>query len=315
MSEHLDAFERARLAAAEKTIRRGLKTFVAVGEALLTIRDARLYRGTHDSFDAYCRARWGLSATHGNRLIQAAEVVALLPPIGAVPETESQARELAPLLDRPGLMRRSWAAVVHRTGGKPTAKDVREVVHETIQSPVRPDAAPEAPDRAGGDALAPARGEARTAGASPSKPPAAAQAGEGGGPAERGQAPGRSASGAPADADREPRAGAPTDPRPEPQPVSPSRGPESGGTGAPSTRSLVEGAVGASPSAAPVAEGEGAWVEPLLTRAEVHDALTDKASPLFLPDFGCRLALVHAAAGAPLDRAVTGAFRQSLGVA
>jgi hypothetical protein len=316
VNEHLDAFERARLASAEKTIRRGLKTFVQVGEALLTIRDARLYRDTHDTFEAYCRAKWGLSKTHGNRLITAAQIVHELAPTGAVPTSERQVRELVPLLDEPGRMRRAWAAVVHRTGGKPTAKAVREVVTETIQTPAGP-GSPPAPGPAGRGAPAVARGEARTAGDTPTRPPAAAQAGEGDGPA--GGRAGRSVPGAPAKADREPHAGAPNPTQPDPQPVSPARGPESGGPGAPSSSSQVEGADGASPSAppvaAPVAEGEDAWPEPILTGAEVHEALTDETSPLYLNDFGCRLALVHAAGGAPLDRAVVGAFRQSLGVA
>ena len=43
-----------RLAELELVIERGLKTFVEVGAALLGIRDGRLYRETHATFEDYC---------------------------------------------------------------------------------------------------------------------------------------------------------------------------------------------------------------------------------------------------------------------
>ena len=44
----------------EAVIERGLRTFVEVGEALLRIRDERLYRETHGTFEDYCRERWAM---------------------------------------------------------------------------------------------------------------------------------------------------------------------------------------------------------------------------------------------------------------
>src|SRR5205085_11115946 len=38
----------------EDTLRTGLQTFFEVGSALLTIRQGRLYRMTHDTFEEYC---------------------------------------------------------------------------------------------------------------------------------------------------------------------------------------------------------------------------------------------------------------------
>ena len=45
--------EGERLAQCEATIRRGLHTFVEVGQALAEIRDSRLYRATHETFATY----------------------------------------------------------------------------------------------------------------------------------------------------------------------------------------------------------------------------------------------------------------------
>lgn len=78
----------------------------ARGLVLLTIRDNRLYRATHNTFEDYCEQRWGLSGRRANQLIGAYEVTEELGTM--VPKTpeiqapnERQARELAPLRDQP----------------------------------------------------------------------------------------------------------------------------------------------------------------------------------------------------------------------
>ena len=70
------------------------------GRALMEIRDERLYREQYATFEDYCQQRWGMSRSYAHRQIEAAQVISLLP-IGNKPKSESQARELAPLLDRP----------------------------------------------------------------------------------------------------------------------------------------------------------------------------------------------------------------------
>ena len=112
----------------EAIIDRGLQTFVAVGEALMEIRTWGLYRETHRSFDAYCRERWGWSKTHANRHIQAAEIGAILTPIGVILPNEAVARELAPLLDEPERVREVWVKVQEEHGPAPSAVQVRAVV-------------------------------------------------------------------------------------------------------------------------------------------------------------------------------------------
>lgn len=66
-----------------------------VGKALSIIRDKRLYRDSHSSFEDYCQDRWGISKRHSNRLIQAEKVIDNLGPMGPTqPLSERQAREL-----------------------------------------------------------------------------------------------------------------------------------------------------------------------------------------------------------------------------
>lgn len=125
-------FASADLAACEGVIERGLATFVEVGEALLRIRDGRLYRGAHGSFEEYCRDRWDMDRVHAHRHIQAAEITDVLSKdnIAPAPPNLRVARELAPLRSEPEQLREAWADAVEQHGPKPTAKQVREIVTE-----------------------------------------------------------------------------------------------------------------------------------------------------------------------------------------
>ncbi len=76
----------------ETILRTGLKTFLEVGSALLTIRENRLYRGTHETFESYCNEYWGISRTYAWRVIGAAERVKLLPENYPKPNSEFQMR-------------------------------------------------------------------------------------------------------------------------------------------------------------------------------------------------------------------------------
>lgn len=121
--------EANRLAELETVIARGLATFVDVGNALLAIRDARLYRGTHDTFEDYCRERWGMSRIHAHRLIEAAEVSENLLPMGNMPTNERQIRPLAKL--EPEQQREVWQRVIETApSGRVTAAHVQAVVDE-----------------------------------------------------------------------------------------------------------------------------------------------------------------------------------------
>jgi len=117
--------EAARLAELEAVVESGLQTFVAVGQALMEIRDARLYRESHETFEVYCRDRWGWTARRSNQLIAAAEVGNMLPVANA-----RQAAELAPLRDEPERMRDAWQEA--SSNGEPTALKVREAVQRVL---------------------------------------------------------------------------------------------------------------------------------------------------------------------------------------
>lgn len=129
----LTVTESDRLAECEATIERGFQTFAEVGTALLEIRDARLYRSEFGTFEDYCRERWNMSARHATRTIDAAQVIATIGPIGPIPTTESQARELV------GLPAETAAAVMtaamDATDGKPTAAAIREAREEIAPKP------------------------------------------------------------------------------------------------------------------------------------------------------------------------------------
>lgn len=98
------------LAENEFVIERGQQTFIEVGNALMEIREQRQYRGAgFTDFDTYCRERWGWSKRHANRIVESAEVVMQLGPIGPTPQAESQARPLAPLRSNPAALREAWS--------------------------------------------------------------------------------------------------------------------------------------------------------------------------------------------------------------
>jgi hypothetical protein len=131
MTGELTKTETASLADCEQIIERGMATFIDVGRALLQIRDKRLYRGAHASFEAYCKERWDFDQSYGHRMANSAKVVEVLEhsPIGKshLPTCEAQVRPLTAL--EPSEVPDVWREVVDRAGKERiTAKLVDEVV-------------------------------------------------------------------------------------------------------------------------------------------------------------------------------------------
>lgn len=115
--------------ALEGKIESGLQTFVDVGEALMEIRDSKLYRVEHDTFEDYCKDKWHFTKTQANRLIGASIVAENLAPTGVKIPTERQARPLTklPAEQQPA----AWSKAVEIAGGEqPTAKQVDQAVKE-----------------------------------------------------------------------------------------------------------------------------------------------------------------------------------------
>lgn len=116
-----------RLIILEGVIERGLETFVDVGLALTEIRNNRLYKETHGTFEDYCRERWGWNRSYAYRQIAAAETASLLSPMGDKPESERVARPLTRL--EPEQQREAWEEAVRESpDGKPTAAIVEKTV-------------------------------------------------------------------------------------------------------------------------------------------------------------------------------------------
>jgi hypothetical protein len=145
MSEVISIDESRRLMELERRIQRGLDTFMEVGEALLEIRESRLYRIEHGTFEEYCRTKWGMSKSRATQLVTAAAVVDCIEkniatgssnPLSTIvdkgqerikPKTESQARPLTKL--PPEAQPVAWERAVDLADGKqPTAKLVEQVV-------------------------------------------------------------------------------------------------------------------------------------------------------------------------------------------
>ncbi len=132
----LTTWENGRLAHLEGIIEAGLQTFYDVGGALMEIREGRLYRQTHRSFEAYTKERWGMGKSRAHQLIEAASTVAAISGpvvegepstmVDTLPTNERQVRALSGLPDQ--AKREVWAEAVHAApDSKPTARLVKEI--------------------------------------------------------------------------------------------------------------------------------------------------------------------------------------------
>jgi hypothetical protein len=114
--------EEAQLATFEERIHQGLASFIEVGEALSAIREHRLYRETHSTFEDYCREKWGMSRSNAFKIMSeaaAAQSVDNCPQIN-----RGQARELARV--EPEQRQAVVEKAIQATGGKLTAAAIKE---------------------------------------------------------------------------------------------------------------------------------------------------------------------------------------------
>jgi hypothetical protein len=141
--ELTEAEERDRLLLERKVER----AFFEAGKALTELRDRRLYRSTHKTFEEYCRDRFAHSRQQSNYLIAAAGVYENLTTIGCqnvenqnlttngtqiLPTSERQVRPLTKL--EPQQQHEVWQAAVEEAGGKvPTGRIVKDVVQRIIE--------------------------------------------------------------------------------------------------------------------------------------------------------------------------------------
>ncbi len=139
LSEHDREFLNER----EGVIRAGLRNFLDVGRALRDIRDHRdggLWKAKYGTFDNYCKARWDIQRQHAHRLVDAADVVGQMSPIGGnapIPTHERQVRPLCQLA-RPEDRAKAWAEAVENHGPSPRGRDVHAVVHRMLDDGAEP---------------------------------------------------------------------------------------------------------------------------------------------------------------------------------
>ena len=148
----LTTSERRKLEHYEQDIEEGMGAFMRTGRALLAIREGKLYRGKHETFEDYCRLRWSMGRNYANKIIDATEAaddvseVEVTAEDGSrlgtiVPKTESVARELTKVDSIP---QRAdvWAkavstAPVNKETGEPkvTAAHVAKTRRELLEEP------------------------------------------------------------------------------------------------------------------------------------------------------------------------------------
>ncbi|MBD2536739.1 hypothetical protein H6G97_48845 [Nostoc flagelliforme FACHB-838] len=129
------------------------RAFFEAGKALAELRDRRLYRSTHSTFEDYCKDRFGFERRHPYRLIEAAGVVDNLikmcpnwtqnqieddpatvhsDQLQILPTSEGQVRPMTKL--EPQQQQEVWLKAVKLAGGKvPTGKIVKDVVQRIME--------------------------------------------------------------------------------------------------------------------------------------------------------------------------------------
>lgn len=129
--------ERTRLEELEAKIDAGLQTFVDVGLALLEIRDKKLYRRWHGTFEEYCGERWGFTAVRAKQLMDSAVIAKNLETIVSRPIAESHLRPLKNL--QPDKQRVIYQDAINTApNGKVTAAHVEATARRFVP-PVAPD--------------------------------------------------------------------------------------------------------------------------------------------------------------------------------
>jgi ParB family chromosome partitioning protein len=125
--EILNIEESHELERCEVVIKQGLQTFIEVGQALMTIKEKRLYRINFKTFEDYCIERWAISKPRAYQLIEAANVmIGLSTIVDVLPKSESQVRPLTSL--EPEIQKEVWKEVVETHGENITAAKVIEIV-------------------------------------------------------------------------------------------------------------------------------------------------------------------------------------------
>lgn len=105
------------------------RAFFIAGASLGEIRDRRLYRNSHATFEEYCRERFNFTRQAANYLIAGASVFEILTTNGCqiLPTAERQVRPITSLDEDEQVI--AWSAAVEEAGNRvPSSRVVKEVV-------------------------------------------------------------------------------------------------------------------------------------------------------------------------------------------
>ena len=122
-----------KLIVCEAKVRLLVESFVQAGIALKTIRDEELFRGTHDTFDKYCKESYEFGHTRASQLISSSEMMGSLEryDILPLPSNERQVRMLLSVTDDEDEQADIWERVVAKSDdNRITASLIKEVCDE-----------------------------------------------------------------------------------------------------------------------------------------------------------------------------------------
>ena len=114
------------------------RAFFIAGASLREIRDRRLFRNSHATFEEYCRERFNFTRQAANYLIAGASVFEILTTNGCqiLPTAERQVRPITSLDEDEQVI--AWSAAVEEAGNRvPSSRVVKEVV-QRIKDKERP---------------------------------------------------------------------------------------------------------------------------------------------------------------------------------
>jgi hypothetical protein len=105
--------EQCRLEDLERIVDDGLEKFLATGQALSEIRNKRLFRCTHPTFEQYCRSRFSLARSSVDQLIRSSTVARDLLDSGEELAPNTSEAVIRPLSALPGqaLQAACWSLV------------------------------------------------------------------------------------------------------------------------------------------------------------------------------------------------------------
>ena len=124
----LSGSEHGYLAACEAALENLARAFWAAGKALQVIRDGRLYRETHATFEDYVEQRWGFSRPQAYKLMAAWPLAERLSPIGDKLNQRLRQNQVLELLPVAASHGQDAAVVVYSTVAEADGVDVTAAV-------------------------------------------------------------------------------------------------------------------------------------------------------------------------------------------